>query len=217
MVVVVVGVGVGVGVEVEVEVVVVVGVGVGVGVVVVVGVNRSIMRQRREQAYDHRRRIKSAHGAARVGVHRTGLSPRCQQRHGTSLAGREAAEVAAYRPYPAGQAEGEKGESMTTQEKHTCEEPISRDNGWSTYTHGVTARYHEEGKWYCGTHAPSVRKAKDDARHAAWKAKWAARTASWERVAAEHRVLDGVPDEALVSKAALYTWLQNHSGVRWTA
>lgn len=90
--------------------------------------------------------------------------------------------------------------------KHTCEERVIRREDWYEYACRRTASYNEYGGWYCKTHAPSVRIARQEARLAK------------PRAEAEHArllaLLDGIPDEALTSKQTLYIWLQDHHEVR---
>lgn len=54
---------------------------------------------------------------------------------------------------------------------HTCEGQIHQHAGVGFYTCGVVAKYFEQGKWYCGKHAPSRVKARAAKIDKAYEAK----------------------------------------------
>ena len=61
-------------------------------------------------------------------------------------------------------------------EKHTCREEVFRDYRFRVC--GKTAKYERDGKWYCGTHDPVAKQARDDKFSAKIAAELAASTAA---------------------------------------
>lgn len=81
----------------------------------------------------------------------------------------------------------------SAKEKHACEGKRYIRNGCCGWWHpcGKTARFCENGEWYCGIHAPSkveVRKARSEARYErrtrVWNARCAVELAEREIIAA---------------------------------
>ena len=61
-------------------------------------------------------------------------------------------------------------------EKHTCREEVFRDYRFRVC--GKTAKYERDGKWYCSTHDPVAKQARDDKFSAKIDAERAAITAA---------------------------------------
>ena len=70
-------------------------------------------------------------------------------------------------------------------EKRKCCGSVSDHTGFHRYPCGKGASIDEGGKWYCRTHAPSLVKAKQEARHAKWDASAKARREGWAKEEAE--------------------------------
>lgn len=55
--------------------------------------------------------------------------------------------------------------------KHQCEATIWND--FHDYRCPYNGKVERDGKWYCGTHDPVAKAARDKAREEKWKKKWA--------------------------------------------
>lgn len=92
-------------------------------------------------------------------------------------------------------------------EQHKCEAKCFKD--WAHYACSKTAKYHENGKWWCGTHAPSKVKERADKSREKWnKRREADRREREEQDKRERRrdacesALANVPDPEAAVKAA---------------
>ena len=70
-------------------------------------------------------------------------------------------------------------------EKRKCCGRVWSAVGFHFYECRRCASVREGGKWYCKTHAPSLVKAKNDARQAKWDASAKARREGWAKEEAE--------------------------------
>ena len=82
---------------------------------------------------------------------------------------------------------------MTTNDttRKRCAATVRQVGGWNHDRPCFRpAKFHEEGKDWCGTHAPSKVAVRDAKQRVKWEAERAARDLRWEIEAQERKVLD---------------------------
>ena len=77
-------------------------------------------------------------------------------------------------------------------ERHKCSGSVWDRSGFHATKCGNNAKLHEEGRWWCGVHAPSARAKRDAKRVAVWDARTSARDRRNAISAARDRVFDAV-------------------------
>lgn len=71
--------------------------------------------------------------------------------------------------------------------KHQCEATIWND--FHDYRCPYNGKVERDGKWYCGTHDPVAKAARDKAREEKWKKKWAEEAKERRLLEAAHALL----------------------------
>jgi len=91
---------------------------------------------------------------------------------------------------------------------HPCAGHVHDDIGIGFHRCSRNGSYHEEGKWWCKSYAPSEVKKRDDAREKAWEKERKEDKAKWKRHDAALELCEGVETKTL--KKLGRGWLSKH-------